>query len=198
MSSDSNAGNSSDLNFFKNLESHGDHGYLICHRCYGYYPLKENELPEDFLGCECGNNLEFHENIDDFMHIKGLEDLDRNSELMDDNYNEIESVLRSKSEKRKEFFKDLSMRIKMQEDILTEINYGESGLWDTLEEKSLNQGITEQSAASNIVVMEDNFLNHVKKQRSRVERAENHYFTEISAVLFVIAAFILLIVYLWP
>ncbi len=198
MSSDSNASNSFDLNFFKDLErSSGDHGYLICYRCYGYYPLKENELPEDFLECECGNDLVFYENIDDFMHIKGLEDLDKNSEILDDNYNEIENVLKSKSEKRKEFFRDLSTRIKMQEDILAEINYGESGLWDALEGKSLESGATEQNAAANIGVMENNFLSHVKKQRSRVERAENHYFTKIGAVLFVIAVFMLLVVYLW-
>lgn len=198
MSSGSNTGKSFDLNFFKNLKrSNEDHGYLICHKCYGYYPLKENESPDDFLECECGNDLEFYEDIDDFMKIKDSKDLiEDNSEIMDDNYNElqeIENALKSKSEKRKKFFEDLSTRIKLQEDILTEINYGERGLWDTLEEKSLNDGI--ETAAVNIAVHENNFLSHVKKQRSRAERAESHYFTKISAILFVIAAFVLLILY---
>ena len=199
MSSGSNTGKSFDLNFFENLKrSNEDHGYLICHKCYGYYPLKENESPDDFLECECGNDLEFYENIDEFIKIKDSKDLTGdNPEIMDDNYSElqeIENALKSKSEKRKKFFEDLSTRIKLQEDILTEINYGERGLWDTLEEKSLSDGI--ETAAVNIAVHENNFLSHVKKQRSRAERAESHYFTKISAILFVIAAIMLLIVYL--
>jgi len=198
MSSDSNTGKSFDLNFFENLKrSNEDHGYLICHKCYGYYPLKGNESPDDFLECECGNDLEFYEDIDDFIKIKDSKDLiGDNSEIIDDNYNElqeIENALKSKSEKRKKFFEDLSTRIKLQEDILTEINYGERGLWDTLEEKSLSDGI--ETDAVNIAVHENNFLSHVKKQRSRAERAESHYFTKISAILFVVAAFVLLILY---
>ena len=150
------------------------------------------------MECECGNDLEFYENIDEFIKIKDSKDLSGdNPEIMDDNYSElqeIENALKSKSEKRKKFFEDLSTRIKLQEDILTEINYGERGLWDTLEEKSLSDGI--ETAAVNIAVNENNFLSHVKKQRSRAERAESHYFTKISAILFVIAAIMLLIVYL--
>ena len=198
MSSGSNTGKSFDLNFFENLKrSNEDHGYLICHKCYGYYPLKENESPDDFLECECGNDLEFYEDIDDFIKIKDSKDLTGdNSEIIDDNYNElqeIENALKNKSEKRKKFFEDLSTRIKLQEDILAEINYGERGLWDTLEEKSLSNGI--ETAAVNIAAHENNFLSHVKKQRSRAERAESHYFTKISAILFVVAAFVLLILY---
>ena len=105
MSSGSNTGKSFDLNFFENLKrSNGDHGYLICHKCYGYYPLKENESPDDFLECECGNDLEFYENIDEFIKIKDSKDLTGdNPEIMDDNYSElqeIENALKSKSEKR--------------------------------------------------------------------------------------------------
>ena len=187
MSSDSSADNSSDLNFFKNLRRlNGNHGYLICPKCYGYYPLKENELPEDFLECECGNNLEFYENIDDFLESKGLNRV--KSEISHD-------IFKSKSEKRKEFFKELSMRIKVQEDLLSGINYEESQLWDTLEEKSLNS-TDKEIAAANIVMQEDNFLSHVKKQRSRAERIEGQYIVQISAVLFAGAAVMLLILFL--
>lgn len=199
MSSDSSTGNSFDLNSFRNLKmSNEGHGYLICHKCYGYYPLKENESPEDFLECECGSDLEFYEDIDDFIKIKGSKDLNGDKlDLIDGSYDElqeIENALKNKSEKRKKFFEDLSTRIKMQEDILTDINYGEKGLWDTLEEKSLNNGI--ENTAVNIAVHEDKFLSHVKKQRLRAERAESHYFTKISATLFVIAAIALLVLYI--
>ena len=198
MSSDSSADNSSDLNFFKNLRRlNGNHGYLICPKCYGYYPLKKNELPEDFLECECGNSLEFYENIDDFLEIKGLTGLDRvKSEISyDKESQEIADIFKSKSEKRKEFFKELSMRIKVQEDLLSGINYEEGQLWDTLEEKSLNS-TDKEIAAANIVMQEDNFLSHVKKQRSRAERIEGEYIVQISAVLFAGAAVMLLILFL--
>ncbi|MGB9979560.1 hypothetical protein [Methanobacterium sp.] len=199
MSSDSIEDNSFDLNFFKNLKNvDGNHGYLICHKCYGYYPLEENELPADFLECECGNSLEFYENIDDFIKVKDFKNSDRNdSEILDTTYNElqeIENVLKRKSEKRKKFLKDLSMRIKVQEDLLTEISYGENRLWDTLDEKGLNN--IPENIDANIEVQEDNFLSYVKKQRSRAERVENHYFTKTSAILFVIAVVMLLILYL--
>ncbi|HEX3012695.1 MAG TPA: hypothetical protein VHO92_00275, partial [Methanobacterium sp.] len=142
MSSGGNEDNSFDLSFIKNLKRlNGDKGYLICPKCYGYYPLKENESPDDFLECECGNDLEFYENIDDFVKLKCLKDSDKNNlNILNDNYNElqeIENILKNKSEKRKEFLKELSMRIKLQEDLLTDINYGKSRLWDTIEEKSL-------------------------------------------------------------
>jgi hypothetical protein len=198
MSSDSSADNSSDINLFKNLRRlNGNHGYLICPKCYGYYPLKENELPEDFLECECGNSLEFYENIDNFLETKGLKGLDRvKSEISHDKESpEIADIFKSKSEKRKEFFKELSMRIKVQEDLLSGINYEEGQLWDTLEEKSLNS-TDKEIAAANIVIQEDNFLSHVKKQRSRVEHMEGQYIVQISAVLFAGAAVMLLILFL--
>ena len=196
MSSDSNAGNYFDLNFIKNLKNlNENHGYLVCHKCYGYYPLKENELPDDFLECECGNDLEFYENIEDFIKTESLENLDEtNSELLHDNeLQEISNVLKSKSEKRKEFLKNLATRIKMQEEVLNEINYGKGKFWDTNEEKKLYNG----SNAQNFTVeKEDNFLSYVKEKRSRAERTENHYFMKIIAILFVISSVMLLTLFL--
>jgi hypothetical protein len=196
MSSDSNAGNYFDLNFIKNLKNlNGNHGYLVCHKCYGYYSLKENELPDDFLECECGNDLEFYENIEDFIKTEGLENLDEtNSELLHDNeLQEISNVLKSKSEKRKEFLKNLATRIKMQEEVLNEINYGKGKFWDTNEEKRLYNGINAQNFT---VEKEDNFLSYVKEKRSRAERTENHYFMKIIAILFVISSVMLLTLFL--
>lgn len=39
--------------------------YLICENCGGYYSLKDNESPQDFLACECGGHLHFIESEDD-------------------------------------------------------------------------------------------------------------------------------------
>lgn len=198
MSSDHNMGKSFDLNFFKNLRSKENHGYLVCHNCYGYYPLKENELPDDFTECECGNDLEFCENIEDFIKTRGLKDsdVDKNDPESGD-HNELQEmtdVLKSKSEKRKEFFKELSARIEIQEEVLKEINYGEKGLWDTIEETKPYNHINVQPIVENTVLQENNLLSYIKEQRSRAEHIENspgHYFIVLSAFLLVISAIML-------
>jgi len=194
MSSDNNASKSFELNFFKNLRSSKtNHGYLVCHKCYGYYPLKENELADDFVECECGNDLEFYENIEDLIKIKDLKNPDKegnNSEILYDDYKELQEivdVLKSKSEKRKQFFEKLSMRIEMQEEILNDVKYGEWKLWDTIEEKSLYNNIQGQkSFVENVIEQEDNFLSYVKEQRSKAENIDNKpfssYFVKIGAV----------------
>ena len=199
MSSNSGTCNSSDLNFFQNLkQSGGNHRYLICPKCHGYYPLRRNESPDDFLECECGSDLEFYENIDDFiMELKNLED---NSEVLYDEGNdlqEIENVLKSKSEMRKEFFKELSKRIKVQEDLLSNLNYNEGRFLDALGETSLQGNMGGPSIVTeNTQLQEDNFLSYIKKQRSRAERAENNYFIKIGTVLFIIAVAMLLVLVL--
>jgi len=40
-------------------------GYLRCDSCQGYYELKTDESPEDFINkCECGGNLKYIESLD--------------------------------------------------------------------------------------------------------------------------------------
>ncbi|HHT18033.1 MAG: hypothetical protein QM396_06735 [Euryarchaeota archaeon] len=34
-----------------------DKGYLVCNDCGGYYKLKAEESPSDFVACECGGKL---------------------------------------------------------------------------------------------------------------------------------------------
>ncbi|MGZ7209501.1 MAG: hypothetical protein ACXVHV_06465 [Methanobacterium sp.] len=38
--------------------------YLVCNRCSGYYKLKDNEYPEDFIECECGGSLSYYQDIE--------------------------------------------------------------------------------------------------------------------------------------
>ncbi len=203
MPSDSNASKTFELNFFKNIKkSNTDNGYLVCHKCYGYYPLKENELPDDFVECECGSDLEFYESIDDLTKITGLKNPEENgkdSEILYDDYKELQeivNVLKSKSEKRKEFFEELSTRIEMQEEILNEIKYGEWKLWDAIEENSLYNNIKGQKfVVENIIEQEDNFLSYVKEQRSKAENTKNKSYTSsytIIGALLIIALIIIL------
>ena len=40
-------------------------GYLVCDSCKGYYELKSDESPDDFINkCECGGTLNFVESLD--------------------------------------------------------------------------------------------------------------------------------------
>jgi hypothetical protein len=42
-----------------------NYGFLFCKNCNGYYPLKENETPNDFEQCQCGEKLIYYD-INDF------------------------------------------------------------------------------------------------------------------------------------
>jgi hypothetical protein len=207
MSSDRSSIKSFELNFFKNLRSPDkNNGYLVCHKCYGYYPLKENELPGDFAECECGNDLEFYENIDDLIKSQDLKNPDadkNNSKMLHDDYKELQeiaNVLKSKSEKRKEFFEELSTRIEIQEEILNDIKYGEWKLWDAIEEKSLYNNNGQKFVVENFIEQENNFLSYIKEQRSKAANTENKSFThtsvKISALLIFILAIVLVIFFM--
>ena len=45
-------------------------GYLKCEKCGGYYELQDGESPADFEDiCECGGQLNYVQNLDDFSNI---------------------------------------------------------------------------------------------------------------------------------
>lgn len=50
--------------------------YLLCTKSGGYYELKNNETPEDYAKCECGDELEYKE---PFKSDKKSEDLNKSS-----------------------------------------------------------------------------------------------------------------------
>lgn len=207
MSSDSNTSKPFELKFLKNLKSSNkSHGYLVCPKCYGYYQLKKNELPTDFEECECGTDLEFYENIDNFAKNEGINgDISECSpNVLYDDYKELQeivNVLKNKAEKRKEFFEELSTRIETQEEILNDIKFDEWRLWDTIEEKSLSRNIKGQKLlVENVIEQEDNFLSHVKKQRSKAENIEKksniYSYAKIAALLIVMIIIVLGIFFL--
>lgn len=41
--------------------------YVICEKCGGYYELQEGESPDDFDRCQCGGNLKYSENMEDYV-----------------------------------------------------------------------------------------------------------------------------------
>ena len=57
--------------------------YLICKKCNKYYKLKKGESPKDFHTCECGNELEYYETMEDYLNGKRQGDSDYNADWGD-------------------------------------------------------------------------------------------------------------------
>lgn len=43
-------------------------GYMVCDKCAGYYKLQKGESPYDFDVCQCGGNLMYYKDIDNFFN----------------------------------------------------------------------------------------------------------------------------------
>jgi len=41
--------------------------YIICEKCQRYYKLEEGESLEDFASCQCGGNLKFVQDFDNYI-----------------------------------------------------------------------------------------------------------------------------------
>jgi len=59
-------------------------GYLVCDDCGGYYELKPEESPQDFVACECGGKLK---------HTKKLETIPEENEVTNDKSNTADTIL---------------------------------------------------------------------------------------------------------
>lgn len=69
-------------------------GYLKCEKCGGYYELQDGESPADFEDiCECGGQLNYVQNLDDFSNIvpDSNENNLNNHETLDDYLNHTSS-----------------------------------------------------------------------------------------------------------
>ncbi|WP_431062260.1 hypothetical protein [Methanobacterium sp.] len=57
----------------KDTEKHKGHvydsnkGYLVCEECKGYYMLGKDENPQEFDSCQCGGNLIYYNDLDEFL-----------------------------------------------------------------------------------------------------------------------------------
>jgi len=52
-------------------ELNDDKGYLVCEKCNGYYKLQAGESEEDFVECECGGKLKYHQDINELFDEVG-------------------------------------------------------------------------------------------------------------------------------
>jgi len=187
---------------FKEKSALSSNGYLLCRNCRGYYHLEDGEQPEDFESCECGSPLEYHENLPN-MPNKTYNDSEGLDDVYED-YIEIEqllTLLKDKSKKRKEVIKSLANRIQIQEGLLNEIKEERWNLWDVLNERHLQSDIRNQKRLlDDIAENEDRLLSIIKEQRERAHYSEgnilNSYISRIGARGFLILEFVIIVVLL--
>jgi predicted Fe-S protein YdhL (DUF1289 family) len=171
-----------------------NNGYLVCHRCHGYYKLKANESPGDFTDCECGNPLVYSDNIDNLLKSP----VNRNKKIED--IDEMVNYLKKEARERKEVLKNLSERITIQEQALDTINkeklVGEDNksILDLLEEdKEIDNEINEQKRIlEDAFKQEDAFLSQIRQKRNKSNLALSE--ADKIPLFIIIAAFILLII----
>jgi len=143
----------SDNNPYHYRSSDNFEGYLVCFNCSGYYELKTGESPDDFEECECGAELHYYSDLEEFISW----DMDEAS-ITGDELNDVFSVienLKSKAEKRKKVFEELSKKIELQEDQLIKIKEGKSSLLDKIDEKNLSDDINKQKIVLQDIINEE-------------------------------------------
>ncbi|MDI6643456.1 MAG: hypothetical protein QME14_00230 [Methanobacteriaceae archaeon] len=145
MASDNNSYN---INSSDNFE-----GYLVCFNCSGYYELKTGESPDDFEECECGAELHYYSDIEEFISWDVEGDILAGDELS--NVFSLIENLKSKAEKRKKVFEELSKKIEIQEDQLIKIKEGKSSILNKIDEKNLSEDINQQKIVLRDIIKEE-------------------------------------------
>jgi DNA repair exonuclease SbcCD ATPase subunit len=174
------------------LESNG---YLYCRKCQGYYRLQDGESKDDFVSCECGWELEFIESLptQSSDHYSGFDELDDTEEI-----EQLLTLLKSKSAKRKAIIKNLSNHIHIQEELLNEIKEERWTVWDVLNERNLQADIKNQKRLlDDISDNEDRLMSIVREQRTKAYESEKLTFTGfLKTPLFIILVVIVVVVVL--
>ncbi|MGB9936839.1 MAG: hypothetical protein ACPK7O_03910 [Methanobacterium sp.] len=192
-------------------------GYLVCRSCSGYYELKNGESPDDFKGCECGNALEYHENIDILKNYKASNSVNSNSSYkkpVNDNYNDLYydeyedlqqmvEIIRVKAEKRQKFLENLYKNIKKQEKILNSIKQEKIldvknntwSLWNVMEERNIKDDINNQKMLiDDVIEQEKHLISYIKDKREiKVNNYNNIYSYAKIGILTLIIAFLSII-----
>ncbi|NYB52711.1 MAG: hypothetical protein HVN35_09160 [Methanobacteriaceae archaeon] len=135
-------------------KSHGG-GYLFCNHCGGYYKLKKNESPLDFLKCECGNSLEY---------CKDRETLDFKVAAHRKNLQALDSF-ENRILERREALKDIFPKIGIGENYIKDMQEEEE-LWDFLDRES---NIASKKQYLNILLEEERLMTSINQKKLRVK-----------------------------
>lgn len=168
-------------------------GYLYCRNCHGYYSLNDDESPDDFVSCECGGDLVFYESFPKFSQDYDYGEFDDLIEI-----EQLLTLLKSKSEKRKVLIKNLSNHIQIQEGLLNEIKEERWNLWDVLNERNLQTDIKNQKRLlDDIAENEDRLMAIIREQRSRAHKSNKITLSTVTKNIgtrgFIIIEFIIII-----
>lgn len=136
-------------------------GYLFCNHCGGYYKLKKDESPRDFVKCECGNPLEFCKNKKELdLRVYNLE---RNKEA----FNQFEDRIME----RRESLKDIFPNVEIDDDFIQEMQEEEE-LWDILDNesnKNTESDINNQKKYLDIILEEERLMMNIKGKKTSVK-----------------------------
>jgi len=129
-------------------------GYLFCNYCGGYYKLKNDESPRDFVKCECGNPLEFCKTHQD-LQLKSY-NRNRNIEAFDSFYDRLSE--------RRESLKSFLPKIEIGDDFIDDM-FEEGELWDVID---LEVNLTRQKNYLNIILEEERLMAVIGEKKARV------------------------------
>ncbi len=153
--------------FYRNsddLKRTDDNRYLICNTCSGYYRLKDNEYPDDFIECECGGSLSFYNDVE-------IEDIYQYPQTGYGKSNKFSTPQYSKNEK---ILRKLQGNIKEQEIALNDIKHekivaitkDDWSIWERLDKDESKKIPDDQKMIDNEIKKQENkLLLQVKNKR---------------------------------
>lgn len=130
-------------------------GYLFCNHCGGYYELKKNETPRDFLKCECGNALEYCSDSNT-LDLK-IMSLHQNKETLDS--------FESRILKRRAALTEVFPKVRIDSDYIISMQKEEE-LWDFLDSES---NIIRQKEYLDIILEEERLMGIINQKKLRVK-----------------------------
>ena len=153
-----------------------NNGYLVCSKCKGYYKLKDNEYFEDFEACECGNTLDYHQNIE-IPNISDSSNYNRNFQNDFKKYQKEKKIvnkIKQDNIKRANIIEKLHNNVKEQEKLLNaiktdkilQINDNEMALWNLIEShETENNPVNEKMMIDNMREQENLLISKVHDKR---------------------------------
>jgi len=184
-------------------------GYLVCSYCRGYYELQEDETPDDFERCECGNQLEFRQSMsqlhsnsyhDNFNETDPNSEYDDFTEMENKNLDDSLNIKTIPLAENKSIVKQFPPQALVSKETIINIQQDNWDLWDMLDQFQSGEEYENQKMEGNDVI-EMNRLRMMVDQRKALEGNYNQSRAQsasqrIGPIGFLSAAIVLLIIVL--
>ncbi len=140
-------------------------GYLFCNYCGGFYKLKKDESPHDFLKCECENPLEFCESKETLD--RKMQNLNRKKEA----FIHFENLVLERRENLKNFLPT----VKIDDDFIKDVQE-ERGLQDLLSIEfargepptNVELELSNRKKYLNLILEEERLMMNIQLKKKRV------------------------------